>query len=189
MLTCAKIAANATIGSCRQGNGAITGDIVLINWDDWKEATITQTGSVISAITMNGTDKAYKVSSKEKANESSVTMNKGTYGNSFVHQVILRAFDRSQTTKDLVNKLAQGRFVAIVEHVDPNAADTIFEVFGAQNGLTASAIEGNSTDADGVISAITLASEDNARESELPLSFFDTDYATTKAKIDALLAS
>lgn len=189
MLTCAKIAANATIGSCRMGNTAITGDIILINWDDFKEASITESSSVISAITLNGTDKAYRISSKEKANEASYTMNKGTYGNSFVHQVIIRAFDRSQNTKDLINKLAQGRFAAIVEHVDPSSNDTVYELFGRQNGLVASAIENNSNDADGVIGTITLASEDNARESEIPTSIYVTSLSATKTMIDALVAS
>lgn len=189
MLTCAKIAANATLGSCRQGNAAVSGSVIAINWEDWMGASITETSGVISAITLASGAYAYRLTSKDKGIEASYTMNKGTYGNSLTHQLIIRSFDRTQANKDLMNKLMHGRYVFIVEHVDLESNDTVYEVYGRQCGLTASALESNSNDADGVLNTVTLASEDNARESALPTSIYVTSLTATKTMVDALVYS
>ena len=189
MLNCAKLTANAALGSCRQGNTAISGNVITINWDDWVAADKTKNNGVYSAITLANGAYGYRLTSKDKAFEASYSMNRGTYANSLIHQVILRSFDRTQANKDVMNKLLHGRYVFIVEHVDPNSPETFYEVYGEQCGLTASALDGNSTDADGVVNAVTMASEDNARESELPASIFVTSLAATKTMIDALVVA
>lgn len=189
MLNCAKLTANAALGSCRQGNTAISGNVIAINWDDWVAAEKTKTNGVYTAITLASGAYGYRLTSKDKAFEASYSMNRGTYGNSMVHQLILRAFDRTQANKDVMNKLLHGRYVFIVEHVDANSPETFYEVYGEQCGLTASALDGNSTDADGVVNAVTMASDDSARESELPASIFVTSLAATKTMIDALVAA
>lgn len=189
MLTCAKLAANAALGSCRNGNVAISGEVIVINFDDWQNATITEANSVISSIVLEGQAKAYRLTSKDRAFEASYSMNRGTYDNSLTHQVILRAFDNTQENKAAINALIHGRFVFIVKRVDISNPETVYEVYGCQNGLTASASDGNSTDGDGVLNATTMASDDNARESELPTSVFSTDLAATKTMIDALVTA
>ena len=45
-----------------------------------------------------------------------------------------------------------------------------------------------STDGDGVVYTFNLGSDDNARESELPASFYKESLATTEAALAALLA-
>ena len=189
MLTCARLAANAALGSCRNGNGAISGEVIAINFDDWQNATITEAKGVISSIVLADQAGADRLTSKDRAFEASYTMNRGTYSNSLIHQVILRAFDNTQENKAAINALIQGRFVFIVKRVDVSNPGTVYEVYGRQNGLTASASEGNSTDGDGVLNTTTMASDDNARESEIPTSVFSTDLATTKTMIDALVAA
>ena len=189
MLTCAKLSKNVALGSCRQGNAAVSGRVIAINWDDFAAATVTESSGVISSIVLSGAAKAYALTSKDKGIEASVSLNKGTYGNSWVHQLIIRVFDRTQDNKDTVDKLAQGRFAFIVEHIDQESNQTVFELYGRQNGMTASAGEGSSADGDGVINAITMASDDNARESKLPTSIFVTDLAATRTMIEALLAT
>lgn len=177
------------MASCRNAVAGIMGEAVLINFVDWKAATITESNGVISAISLAGTTKASKFTSHERAFEASVQMNKGTYLSSFGHQVIMRAFDRTQTLKDDINKIANGRFVAIVLNRDTNNEPTAYEAYGTENGLVATAIEYNSTDGDGVAYAITLGSEDTARESEVPKSVYVTSLAATKTMVDALCAS
>lgn len=186
-LNCTKIAANVAMASCRNSAAGILGDAVIINFDDWQAATITKSNSVISAITLGSGVNGFRLTSHDKAFEGSYSLNVGTYGNSFNHQVVLRAFDRSQGLKDFVNKAINGRFVVIMRNIDTVNAGTVYEVYGAEHGLVASAADFASTDADGVVSALTLASEENARESEVPTSVFSTSLAATKTMIDGLV--
>ena len=193
MLDCAKLNANAGLGSCRQGSSKVSGDIIAINWSDWVAAKaandITESNGVISAITLPSGAYGYRLTSKDKGIVASFSMNKGTYGNSLTHQVVINNFDRTQANKNTYNKLLHGRFVFIVEHLDVNDADSVYEVYGAQSGLTASALDGDSSNADGLYAAITLASDDDARESELPTSIYVTSLAATKTMVDALVYS
>lgn len=185
-MDCSKINANLAMAACRNSVAGIKGKAILINFDDWTAATKTESDGVYSALSLASGAKGYLFTSHEQAFEASVTMNKGTYQNSFGHQVLMRAFDRTQNLKSDVNKIAHGKYVAIVQNLDTNNPETKYEVYGAENGLVASAIEFNSTDADGVAYAITLASDERARESEVPKSIFTTDEATTDTLVAGL---
>lgn len=194
MINCAKLTASIALASCRTTNPALMGEVILIAFDDWQRAEVTYDSTdtgVITGIVLNSSAKGVKLTSHEKAFEGSYSMNKGTYANSFVHSLVLRAFDRKQEIKDAIDKIINGRFVAVVHNVDKSDVKTAFEVFGAQNGLLASAVEGNSTDTDGVVATITLASDDAQRESKIPASFCvkasgGYDYTATESAFNAL---
>ena len=188
-MDCSKINANLAMASCRNSVAGVKGWAILINYDDWKAATKTRTSGVYSAISLESGAKGYLFTSHEAAFEGSVTMNKGTYVNSFGHQFIMRAFDRTQNLKNDVNKIAHGKYVIISQNLDTANPGTKYEVYGDENGLVASAIEFNSTDADGIAYAITLASEDNARESEVPASIYVTSEAATDTLVNGLYAT
>lgn len=188
-MDCSKINANLAMASCRNSVAGVKGWAILINYDDWKAATKTRTVGVYSAISMASGATGYLFTSHEAAFEGSVTMNKGTYVNSFGHQFIMRAFDRTQNLKNDVNKIAHGKYVIISQNLDTAKPETKYEVYGDENGLVASAIEFNSTDADGIAYAITLASEDNARESEVPASIYVTSEEATDTLVNGLYAT
>ena len=185
-MDCSKINANLAMASCRNSVAGVKGWAILINYDDWKAATKTRTSGVYSAISLASGATGYLFTSHEAAFEGSVTMNKGTYVNSFGHQFIMRAFDRTQNLKNDVNKIAHGKYVIISQNLDTANPATKYEVYGDENGLVASAIEFNSTDADGIAYAITLASEDNARESEVPASIYVTSESATDTLVNGL---
>jgi hypothetical protein len=188
-MNCSKITGNLQMASCRNAVAGIKGEAIIINFDDWKAATITELNGVISAIALAGATKASKFTSHEKAFESSSNLQKGTYNSSFAHQIIMRAFDRTQTLKDDINKMANGRYVAIIINRDQNDEPTTVELLGAENGLVANAIEHNSADNDGVAYAITLGSEEGAYESEIPKSVYTNSLAATLTMIEALCAA
>lgn len=189
MINCAKIAADVAMASCRQSAAGILGEAYLINFDDWQGATITESNGVISSITLATGANAFKLTSHDKAFEGSYSLNVGTYGNSFNHQAILRGFDRTQAFKDFMNKSANGRVVLILRNIDIANPATAYEVYGREHGLVASAAEFNSTDADGVVGMLTLASQDSARESAVPTSVYTTSLAATKTMLDGLLSA
>jgi len=107
------------------------------------------------------------------------------------HQVTFQIFEISQIQKDNIEKLGLSKVVAIVQNV--NAAgneDSVFEVFGKDVGLEMQAgamrintdIETNSS-----YTIDLKTSDESGKEPKLPTSWFDTDFATTLAKVDALL--
>lgn len=185
-VNCAKLAANVTAAACKFVPAGIQGDCVLINFDDWKAATITKSGDVISAIALASGKNGYHIVSHDKAFTGSYSMTKGTYVNGYVHQLVLRSFDRTQGVKNFVNVMTNGRFVAIVINMDTTNDATKFEVYGGDSGLKVSASTFDSSNTDGVINEMTLASEDGELESRIPDSFFSTDLATTAAAYAAL---
>ena len=83
-------------------------------------------------------------------------------------------------SKDVVEPLKSGQFVMILQRKD-HSGDGSFQVIGYQSGLTATAQEQN--EENGYWSMTMETSEPSAE-----ISFFDTDYATTKAAFDTLLA-
>jgi hypothetical protein len=107
------------------------------------------------------------------------------------HQVDFQIFDISQAQKDNIEKLGLSKVVAIVENVNaPGNADSVFEVFGKDAGLEMQAGEmrinaDNETNGSYTISLKT--SDESGKEPKLPTSWWDTDYATTRPKVDALL--
>lgn len=185
-VNCAKLAANVTAAACKFVPAGIQGDCVLINFDDWKAATITKSGNVISAIALATGGHGYHIVSHDKAFTGSYSMTKGTYVNGYVHQLVLRSFDRTQDVKDFVNVMTNGRFVALVINMDTTNDATKYEVYGGDSGLKVSASTFDSSNTDGVINEMTLASEDGELESRIPDSFYNTDLATTAAAYEAL---
>ncbi len=186
MISCAKIAANVVGASCSPSVVGIEPEVVLINFEDIE--SVTESGNVVSGITLATGTHGYKYESAKNAFEASAALAAGTYLNKVTHQVIFRIFLKSQTIKDELDKMLNARLVAIVKNLDKATAAVRYEVYGLEAGLTLSDLQSTSTDTDGVVYTGTLASEDGKGESTLPKSFFTTDYDTTKAAVDALVA-
>lgn len=186
-MDCAKISKTLVLAQCANSIAAIEPEIILINKADIE--SVTESGGVITAITLADGKYGYKYSSAKNAFEATVAFNKGTYLNSFVHGIVCRVFNKTQNAKGELNKLANGKVVAIVLNADSQNDETKYEVYGLENGLVMTDLQAASTDGDGVLYTFNLGSDDNARESELPKSFYSTSLAATKTAIEALLQS
>jgi hypothetical protein len=81
--------------------------------------------------------------------------------------------------------------VAIIQNVNaPGNGDAVFEVFGKDAGMEMQAGPMRINSDNETNSAYTIAlktSDDSGKEPKLPTSWFDTDFITTKALVDALL--
>lgn len=187
MTTCGTISKNLTLAECGNSVAGIEASFILMNFDDIDRSESTETGDVLSGITMKDGKHGYRYESHNNSFESSVAFNNGTYSKAFTHQVIIRVFSKTQEVKDQLNALAQGRVVAIVKNKTNRNPETKYEVYGWENGLEVSDFQAASTDADGVIYTITLASRDDSREGMLPVSFYAGSEAQTEAAIEALL--
>lgn len=107
------------------------------------------------------------------------------------HQADFQVFQVDQIQKDNIEKLGLSKVVAIIENVNAiGNGDAVFEVFGKDAGMEMQAgpmrvNADNETNGSYTISLKT--SDESGKEPKLPTSWFDTDYATTKALVDALL--
>jgi hypothetical protein len=138
---------------------------------------------------------AYCVEGYNFSNEHKVTMVKKTYQKTWEHGFVFRIFDNTPEDKLWIENLKDSRFVVIIEN-NYNKLDatngngrTVFEVLGWDFGLELNAAE-RDANSDEMLGGwlLTAGSSDKMKESSLPLTFFDTDIATTRADIDALLA-
>lgn len=192
MSECAKIDADITI-DCDNPLQAGTKDrLILINFDDWQDATVTRNNSnnqIYQAIDLPSGTRAYLV---EGINDSTLPKHsyvQGAFLGSFMHEVNYKVFSLGADIKELLEKKTKGRFVAIVENkFKGNNGECAFEVYGADSGLIVTLLERDPGNADtqGAYD-LTLASSEKSREAHLPATIFSTNYATTKAIVDALL--
>lgn len=188
MISCAKISKSLALAACVNSTAGIEPMIILINFDDWKNAETKEIdGNVLSGLTLKTGAYGYRYESNKNSFEKDCTLAKGTYQNSFDHKVVCRVFSRTQEIKDELIKLSRTKVVAIVKNLDVNNVETKYELMGADNGLEMSELTSPSTDADGVIYSFTLASGDNAKETSLPLTVNAGEEATTDALVDALV--
>lgn len=185
MIDCGKISANLILASCATNSVAVEPEVILINHADIE--SVEMEGGVVSGIVLKSGAAGYKYETFRNGVESQVTVNQNSYLTRFAHQVLFRSFVKTQDVKDQINALANARVVAIVKNVSNYEEDVKFEVFGLGNGLVLTDLQAVSTDADGVVYAVTLASEESALEAQLPASFFDTSLEQTETAIEALL--
>lgn len=186
IMNCSRISKNLVLAACTNAVAGIEPEIILLNKADIDSVALES--GVLSEITLKDAVYGVKYTSAKNAFEATVALNKGTYMNSFTHGVVCRVFSREQQTKDELNRLANAKVVAIVKNLDAHNDETKYEVYGLESGLVMTDLQFASTDGDGVVYTFNLGSDDNARESELPASFYKESLATTEAALTALLA-
>lgn len=188
IMDCGKIIKNLMLAGCGASIAALASELVLLNFADIDKEGSTVKDNVISTLLLNTGAKGVKYESAKKAFEGSTSLNKGTYLNTYNHQVLFRSFVKSQDVKDELNRFSNGRFVAIVKNLDGKNPETTYEVYGWDSGLVLSDFQSVTTDTDGVFYTVTLASDDDCKESELPKSLFSETLKDTETMIKGLIA-
>ena len=107
----------------------------------------------------------------------SVGTNRGTYRNTFIHNLTIRAFSKNTTIKDTINKMIGGRFIVVVKNFEEGRiageisgdwTSTYIEVYGINSGVKLAAINGDTAFADGVTYELVFGSDDISQEMKLP---------------------
>lgn len=166
-------------------------DIWIMLHEDYQNSVITTdvTDGFVTGITPPSGKYLYKIQGAEGSVGVSIDVRRGAFRTTFGHTVIQRVFDNQQDLKNVLDGIYQERWVAIVKNNHAGTDSTgKFEIYGTNSGLRAIAETIRATDnADlGGGYQMTLQSDDNSDESELPVSFLDTDIPTTLAAIEAL---
>ena len=165
--------------------------LVLMNFADIDSVTRSSTNKqIIEAITFGTTtDKAYEYKGKNESLEPQTALVKQRYSDSYDHEVMFIIFLNTPVAKQQIEAMVGGKLVAIVQNKHKNSdGDTSYEVYGLGVGLYVMELSRIVVDADtqGAYKII-LRTPDNSKEANLPNPFFKTDYATTKALVDALI--
>ena len=169
--------------------------LILINKAVYNAATIVYdvtTANIITSIALASGDVAYFFDGVRKSIAPQTAFTPSAVSSGFDHQVDFLVFDISAAQKLNIEKMALSNgLVAIVQNI--NAAgnkDSVFELFGGGVGmqLQAGAMRiSNDTESNSAYTLSLKTADDGGKEQHLPLSIWDTDFATTKNMVDGLL--
>jgi hypothetical protein len=171
--------------------GGVDSTLVLVNFADWEDATVTRSGSnsqAITAITLATGKFAYKIEASRNtlrpSEESSVENGLTRY-----KHMVSFMLEGDDAASSLYEKtLGQGTYVAIVF-----TRGRQIKIFGAGTGLVLQGQTQQDYYANNAAKTLMLASDDEALEVVPPSNFIGTsspfDFAAEKAVIEALIAA
>lgn len=189
MSECGNLSKGLVASLCGKAPASGTGKkTVLVPYDDIDRTASVVTGNVASSVILKSGKIGYLFTSKPNATTGEATFAKGKYINLLDHAVTLRTFVKNQSAKDFMNELIAGaRVVVFVDNNESgDAGETKYEVYGWDSGLTLSELPISTELADGVVYSAKLASDENSKEGQLPLSFFVTSPTATEAALASL---
>lgn len=189
MAVCGKISSDI-LASCE--NPLQTGTVdraVVINKDDIESVVYNLTNKmIVEDIVLKAGKTAYQIDGINNSIMPKATLIQQTFAKVYDHVVKMIGFDISPTTKENLEFMKYGKFVVIAENVfQGTAGNSAFEIYGLNVGLEITILEKdpNNVDTQGGFD-FTFATNKN-KEPKMPLTFYDTDFATTKALVDGLL--
>lgn len=181
-----KIANNILLDCDNPASQGIETDVVLINREDIDRAlsVVAVDGTIDIELKANTT--GYKLEGVKQINSYNATATIDDASlNKVAHAFSGRVYNISTETRAFINSLINGaNLVAVVEKKAKGANDKFaFQVLGWNCGLELTEGVENSAENDGAF-VFTIASSPLALEPKMPLTFFDTNYATSKTKFD-----
>ena len=186
-MDCTEITAGLTAAICGKAPvPGIGGDVVVINWADIDKANCTVTNNIISVLALKDEKLGYLFSTIEDSTDAMSTFNKGTYFNSFQHDVTLRIFAKTELAKAFINNSIYARVAIILKNKDIDSGKTKYEIYGWDAGLEMNASVSDTKMPDSVVYDATFGSGDNAKEGTLPKSIYITSEAATDALIESI---
>lgn len=192
-MECANLDKNILINCTAPLQAGTRDRMVLINYEDWLNATIATNVSnseIIESIALASGITGYLIEGINNSNEPLVTFKRSRYLGSFEHQVKFKGFDISPDTKSALEKLSKGRVVAIVENnYKGDTGNCAFDVYGADGGLIipdGGLIRDPSSQETQGAYDVTVKSSEFSMESRLPKRIFVNNYTDSKAVFDSL---
>lgn len=186
---CAKVASGITANCNTKPIAGTETTIWIGNLEDLVKPMTMASGSnyIVENFTMTSPAVIYKFTGIKQSNVPSVKMNKGQFVNSWIHGLDFLVFANDGAAKKIVSDLANAAVFAIVENKWKGTGGSMaFEMYGTSVGLVMTAAERNPNDAaTGGAWKLTFGPNDGEFEDNVPLTIFDTDYATSKSVITA----
>jgi len=190
--SCASISDEVLLDCSNPIVGGANDRIYLINKSDIASVTYDPSTPsnpyLVTGITLNGGKYAYAYEGQNQSVDLRAALVRQRYAVVYDHEVIFKVFDNTAEVKKQVEALGRGVLVAIVQkNFKGSNTESEFEIYGLNSGLVATVAESNASDTDtqGAWN-ITLISSEFSKEPGPPKTFWDTDYATTLAALEAL---
>ncbi len=163
--------------------------LILFNWEELATIDFNATNRlVVEDLTLIGGADAYEISGRDNTLVANFALVQPTQ--LLDHTVTAMGFDISPATKQNIQGMIDGRFVAIVENVNKGQGGTdAFEIFGLDAGLKLTELtrDASLAETQGAF-AFKFMSSEISKEGMIPRTFYDgVSYESTKAIIDALL--
>jgi hypothetical protein len=188
-VACPGISADIFLNCTKPISAGVRDTLYIFNLADLESVVENSTNpNIIEDIVLASGAFLYRVEGKNNSNEPRSALSKGTFSTAYDHEVIFKVFSVESDTKSQLQYMANTKLVAIVENNFKGVAGSVpYEIYGLTAGLELQALERilNDADTQGAYN-LTLASSETIKEPTLPKTFFDTDYATTKALLEAL---
>jgi hypothetical protein len=180
------ISANNAFDCTSMTQPGITSRVLIYNFEDWKEGTITRAvDGTITAITNGSGLRAWDYSVADSGNVIPNIALRVVEGGAdgYDHTVESKGFDVSQAGSAQISKMRFQKVVIIIERVDGTA-----KVYGEGIGMRLSDLQWNegSSDLGGVIQFIAKTSSNDPPENELPVLIDAGSPAANKVILDSL---
>jgi hypothetical protein len=166
--------------------------LILVNKADWDEGvkTFGTPTSLLTNIVLATGKQGWAFEGVRQSTKPQSAYVPGTTSIGYDHQVDYIVFDTTQEQKDNLEGLGVKKVVAVVQNINAiGNGNSVFEVYGSAVGLeliTNIRINDDQETSGGY--AISLKTGDaGGKEPKLPMSWWDADFNTTKALVDALL--
>lgn len=130
--------------------------------------------TVVTGIALKDGKKAYKINQlKDAFADTAVSLNVGDYRNGFTNTLNFKIFDNGPKVAKIVNGLANGEYVVILEQKDKSldtfvygSGESTYRIFGLDSGLVATATDNSAYD-DAIGNGWSITMEEaNATSSE-----------------------
>lgn len=192
MAECAKISEDLEFDCDNVLQPGTEDEAVLINKDDWDEASKTTNmtnAQIIEDIVFASGARGYLLEGINNSILPKSNYIKGRFSGLFNHEVNYYVFSLSSTTKQQLEKKKDGKFVLVVRNKF-KGSDSTFEIYGKDSGLIVPdggiVRDPGDSETSGAYNIILRSDENSGLEPHLPATLFNTDYATTLAIFNGL---
>lgn len=188
--TCGKLVQNMIYDCQNPVIGGVEAVVYLFNRSDIAAYVRDDTNpQIIKDITMVTGAKGFRYEGYNTSVKPKTTFVKKDYSARFDHSVDLVIFLKGSDVKAEIEKLGTSRVVAVIENVH-KSGDSAFEIFGTDLGLELTTLTSDPNDANSEGAyVVNLTSPANFKEPHMPATLYDTDYATTKSGLLALITT
>lgn len=188
--SCANISENVLLDCQKRISAGANDNLFLLNYNDIAAITrdITNPNLIESFSLVSGAF-LYKFEGFNDSVEPRSALVESRYSKLYDHEVTFKIFDNTVEIKDQIDRMAQGKMVAIIENNFAGSdGETKFEIYGITGGLQLREMERIVQDEEtqGAYNLV-LRSSDRSKEPNLPASLFETSIAATRAFINSLV--
>tara|TARA_R110000765_G_scaffold53454_6_gene107202 strand:+ start:6690 stop:7283 length:594 start_codon:yes stop_codon:yes gene_type:complete len=189
---CGKITAALSMDCDNPLQAGTESTLILVNRADWLDGAFTYNATnaqIIESVTLATGIQGYAYEGRSNSIGAKYELIKNPYSEVYNHEISFKVSNVTPLAKEELEKMAKGSMVAIVHNKFKSSDGSgAYEVYGAGAGLvvTQNIRDVINQDNQGAFDII-LKSSDLSPEVHMPMTYFITDFATTKTAVETIL--